>query len=270
MNEPQLITSRRAGIISLALSLREKKGRAEHNLCFAEGAVAADYALKMKSAVKGVLLSRDATEKCAKLAHEAAAGSAPFYLLTGECFEKISVLRSPEGLALLVEPAPLLKNASELPDDGPVACLWQLQDPGNLGTIIRSAASFGCRHFLLVKNSVSHLHPLCIRASAGAALDSNFLYLEEDEAMRYLTENKGRVCALSGEGCSIKFDLCYNNSVNMVIVSGNEPHGLPERARKSLPLFSIPTVGSVESLNVTAASAIAYYVFWSQRAPLEK
>ena len=270
MKEEQLITSRRAGIIDLALSLREKKGRAEHNLCFAEGAVAADYALKIKSAVKCVLLSREATEKCAALAKQAAAGDVPFYLLTKECFEKISVLKNPEGLALLVEPAKLLSGAAELPKNGPVACLWQLQDPGNLGTIIRSAASFGCRNFLLVKNSVSHLHPLCIRASAGAALDANFLYLEEEEAMRYLTENNDRVCALSGEGCPIKFDLCYNNGVSKVIVSGNEPHGLPERVRKSLPLFSIPTEGSVESLNVTAASAIAYYVFWSQRAPKEK
>lgn len=270
MNEPQLITSRRAAIIDLALSLREKKGRAEHGLCFAEGAVAADYALKIKSAIKGVLLSQEATAKCAALAKKAASRSVPFYLLTKECFEKVSVLKNPEGLALLVEPAELFSETSQLPKEGPVACLWQLQDPGNLGTIIRSAASFGCKDFLLVKNSVSHLHPLCIRASAGAALDSRFLYLDEDEAMQYLMDNSDRVCALSGEGSSIKFDLCYNNSVNKVIVSGNEPHGLPERARKSLPLFSIPTEGSVESLNVTAASAIAYYVFWSQRAPKEK
>ena len=270
MNEPQIITSRRARIIELALSLREKSGRSEHDLCFAEGAVAADYALKLKSAVKGVLLSQEATPKCAELAKKFSSSSVPFYLLTQECFEKISVLKNPEGLALLVEPAKPLSKPSEFPKDGPVACLWQLQDPGNLGTIIRSAASFGCKDFLLVKNSVSHLHPLCIRASAGAALDSRFLYLYEDEALSYLTKNKERVCALSGEGSSIKFDLCYNNSVNKVIVSGNEPHGLPERVRKSLPLYSIPTEGSVESLNVTAASAIAYYVFWSRKDPLKK
>lgn len=270
MNEPQIITSRRARIIELALSLREKSGRSEHDLCFAEGAVAADYALKLKSAVKGVLLSQEATPKCAELAKKFSSSSVPFYILTKECFEKISVLKNPEGLALLVEPAKPLSKPSEFPKDGPVACLWQLQDPGNLGTIIRSAASFGCKDFLLVKNSVSHLHPLCIRASAGAALDSRFLYLYEDEALSYLTKNKERVCALSGEGSSIKFDLCYNNSVNKVIVSGNEPHGLPERVRKSLPLYSIPTEGSVESLNVTAASAIAYYVFWSRKDPLKK
>lgn len=270
MNEPQIITSRRARIIELALSLREKSGRSEHDLCFAEGAVAADYALKLKSAVKGVLLSQEATPKCAELAKKFSSSSVPFYILTKECFEKISVLKNPEGLALLVEPAKPLSKPSEFPKDGPVACLWQLQDPGNLGTIIRSAASFGCKDFLLVKNSVSHLHPLCIRASAGAALDSRFLYLDEDEALSYLTKNKERVCALSGEGSSIKFDLCYNNSVNKVIVSGNEPHGLPERVRKSLPLYSIPTEGSVESLNVTAASAIAYYVLWSRKDPLKK
>ena len=50
-----------------------------------------------------------------------------------------------------------------------------------------------------------------------------------------------------------------------MIVSGNEPHGLPRKVRESLPLFSIPQKGKVESLNVTAASAIAYYLFWSPR-----
>ena len=270
MKEPQLITSRRAKIIELALSLREKSGRSEHGLCFAEGAVAADYALKLKNSVKSVLLSQEATPKCAELAKKLSSQSIPFYVLTKECFEKVSVLKNPEGLALLVEPAKPLSKPSELPEDGPVACLWQLQDPGNLGTIIRSAASFGCKNFLMVKNCVSHLHPLCIRASAGSALDSNFLYLGEEETLSYLKKNKERVCALSGEGTSIEFDLCYNNSVNKVIVSGNEPHGLPERVRKNLPLYSIPTEGSVESLNVTAASAIAYYVFWSRKNPLKK
>ena len=265
MNEPQLITSRRAKIIELALSLREKKGRAENNLCFAEGAVAADYALKLKGAVKGVLLSQEATPKCAELAKKFLDASIPSYLLTKECFDKVSVLKNPEGLALLIEPAKPLKGPEELPKDKPIACLWQLQDPGNLGTIIRSAASFGCKDFLLVSNCVSHLHPLAVRSSAGATLDSNFLYLGEETATEYLVKNSDRVCALSGEGTAIKFDLCYNNSVSKVIVSGNEPHGLPERIRKLLPLYSIPTVGSVESLNVTAASAIAYYVFWSRK-----
>ena len=88
MKEPQLITSRRAKIIELAISLREKSGRLEHGLCFAEGAVAADYALKLKSAVKGVLLSQEATPKCAELAKKFSS-SIPFYVLTKECFEKI-------------------------------------------------------------------------------------------------------------------------------------------------------------------------------------
>ena len=58
MKEPQLITSRRAKIIELALSLREKSGRLEHGLCFAEGAVAADYAMKLKSSVMPSILMK--------------------------------------------------------------------------------------------------------------------------------------------------------------------------------------------------------------------
>lgn len=259
------ITSRRSEIVSLALKLREKKEREDLGLCWAEGAVAADFALSLeKSRIKKILLSEEATPKCRELAEKLSRSCDENYLLTRECFEKASVLKNPEGLGLMVEPRPALRSPRELPAAAPAACLWQLQDPGNLGTILRSAAAFGCRHAILVENSVSPLHPLAIRASAGAALDMDFLFLGEEEALAYLAGEKERVCALSGDGSALSLDFCYNRP-DELIVSGNEPHGLPRKVRESLPLFSIPQKGKVESLNVTAASAIAYYLFWSPR-----
>ena len=71
-----------------------------------------------------------------------------------------------------------------------------------------------------------------------------------------------QICALSGDGNALNIDFCYNKS-DELIVSGNEPHGLPKKVREALPLYSLPLKGRVESLNVTAASAIAYYLFWS-------
>lgn len=257
------ITSRRSGVILSALQLREKKERDASGLCWAEGAVAAEYALSLdKKRIKKILLSEEATPKCQKLAEALAGPHCEAFLLTKECFEKASVLKNPEGLGLIVEPNPPLKPASPLPKGEPAACLWQLQDPGNLGTIIRSAAAFGCRTMILVEPCVSPLHPLAVRASAGAALDMDFMYLDEEEALAFLLPEKHRICALSGDGDALNIDFCYNKSDELV-VSGNEPHGLPQKVREALPLYSLPQKGRVESLNVTAASAIAYYLFWS-------
>ncbi|MBR5623542.1 RNA methyltransferase [bacterium] len=257
------ITSRRAEVVNLALELREKKGRAASGLCWAEGAVAAEFALSLKkSRIKKILLSEEATPKCRKLAEALAHEECEAFLLTKECFDKASVLKSPEGLGLMIEPKPPVKPGSAPPKNEPVSCLWQLQDPGNLGTIIRSAAAFGCRFMILVEPSVSPLHPLAVRASAGAALDMDFLFLPEEEALALLLREKDRVCALSGDGNALNIDFCYNKSDELV-VSGNEPHGLPRKVREALPLYSLPLKGRVESLNVTAASAIAFYLFWS-------
>ena len=259
------ITSRRSEIIQTAVELREKKGRLALKLCWAEGAAAADFALSLeKNRIKKILLSEEATPKCRELAKKLSHQGCENYLLTKECFEKASILKNPEGLGLMVEPKAILTAPKDLPEKAPVACLWQLQDPGNLGTIIRSAAAFGCQHIILVENSVSPLHPQAIRASAGAALNMNFLFLNEEKALLFLKREEERVCALSGDGTALTLDFCYNR-LDELIVSGNEPHGLPLKVRESLPLFSIPQKGAVESLNVTAASAIAYYLFWSSK-----
>ncbi|MBR5900783.1 RNA methyltransferase [bacterium] len=257
------ITSRRAGIVELAVELRDKKGREACGLCWAEGAVAAEFALSLdKKRIKKILLSEEATPKCRKLAEALAHEECEVFLLTKECFDKASVLKNPEGLGLMVAPRPAAVAGAALPKGEPIACLWQLQDPGNLGTIIRSAAAFGCRFMILVEPSVSPLNPQAVRASAGAALDMDFLFLSEEEALALLLREKDRICALSGDGNALNIDFCYNKS-DELIVSGNEPHGLPKKVREALPLYSLPLKGRVESLNVTAASAIAYYLFWS-------
>lgn len=265
MKETCTITSRRDKLLELILSLRDKDECRKLGLCWAEGAIAADYALKLKKgAVKSVVLSMEATDKAREAAEKLAKTGVPLYLLAPSCFDKITVLKNPEGLGIVAEPGQTL-SADEFPKKGPAACLWQLMDPGNLGTIIRSAASFGCEHFILVSPCVTHFHPLAIRASAGAALASKFLYLSEEEALEKLKSEGKRVCALSMEGNCLNLNLCYNNPEDMIVVSGNEPHGLPIEVRKTLPLYSVPATGRVESLNVTAASAIAYYFFWSRK-----
>jgi len=271
MKEAKVITSRRDKLLELVLSLRDKTECRKLDLCWAEGTVTADYALSLpQGAVKAVLLSTEATEKAALAAEKLALAGNPLYKLVPSCYEKITVLKNPEGLGLVVKPGKTLSSFEELPEKGPAACLWRLQDPGNLGTIIRSAASFGCRNFILVSPGVSHYHPLAVRSSAGAALDSDFLYLEEEEALVKLRSVGSRAAALSMEGTCLNLNLCYNRSEDMIVVSGNEPHGLPEAVRRSLPLYSVPTTGKVESLNVTAASAIAYYFFWSPKTAKTK
>ena len=264
MNNFFRITSRRNPFLNEVLELATPEGRQEKGLCFAEGFAAAEFIAKLeKGRVQAVILSEDASEKNLQLAEKFAKGGSKAYLLTPECYAKISALRHPEGLGLLVTLPEPIPNTEALPKNAPVACLWQLQDPGNLGTIVRSAAAFGCRDFLLVTPSVSPFHPAALRSSAGAALQSHFLFLPENEALDYLSAQGKRVVALSGDGDELTGEICYNKS-DALVVSGNEAHGLPLTVRKALPLYSFTMKGKVESLNVTAASAIAYYLFWSQ------
>lgn len=259
MNESQIITSRRAAIIDLALSLREKSGRSEHDLCFAEGAVAADYALKIKSAIKGVLLSQEATPKCAELAKKFSSSSVPFYILTKECFEKISVLKNPEGLALLVEPAKLLSKPSELPKDGPVACLWQLQDPGNLGTIIRTADASGFDGILLSPDCADLFSPKVLRSTMGSVFRLGFSFPSSlPDALESL-KNKG-FSILSSQLDGDPFYDRTNVSPSFVLIIGNEGNGVSDAVKNTAThRLCLPMRGGAESLNAAVAAGIMMY-----------
>jgi TrmH family RNA methyltransferase len=164
---------------------------------------------------------------------------------------QISETRAPQGIAAVV---PMLPPAP--PHSGERAvCLHEIQDPGNLGTILRTLAWFGNFRCLLTPNSVDPYNSKVVRASMGALFH---VPVEIDVPLESLRARYPRIACLDMHGESVQspafreFD-CY--------LFGNEARGLPRAWIGALDAkpFSIAGSGIIDSLNVAAALNMCVY-----------
>ena len=177
--------------------------------------------------------------------------SLPIHVVNSRHMTQLSETRSPQGIAAVV---PLLAAPAPLPGERAVY-LYEIQDPGNLGTILRTLAWFGKFRCLLSPNSVDVHNGKAVRASMGAIFH---VPVEIDVPMEALPARFGRIASLDLQGQPIAapefrdFD-CY--------IYGNEARGLPRETLAGLNVtsFTIAGTGAIESLNVAATVNLCQY-----------
>jgi TrmH family RNA methyltransferase len=175
----------------------------------------------------------------------------PMHVIQSKQMAAISETRSPQGIAAVV---PLLRASAPAPNERAVY-LHEIQDPGNLGTILRTLAWFGNFRCLLSPDSVDVHNGKVVRASMGAIFH---VPVEIDVPLEQLAARFPRIASLdlAGEQVASKgfreFD-CY--------VFGNEARGLPREQMGALQArpFTIPGTGAIESLNVAATVNMCLY-----------
>lgn len=188
-------------------------------------------------------------------------------LLPDDVFSSAVDTDSPQGVAALVmlKPAQLEDLLSGTPGGNLLMVgVAGLQDPGNLGTIIRSAEAFGARAVLLGENTVSSANPKAVRASAGSLFRQPLVTVKMSEALALLKQHQYRVFASSShKGRAIdEADL----SGPAVLLIGNEGAGLaPAILSQADELVTIPHSARVESLNAGIAASILLYEAARQR-----
>ena len=172
----------------------------------------------------------------------------PMHVVQSKQMAQISETRSPQGIAAVV---PLLATAAAEPRRA--IYLHEVQDPGNLGTILRTLAWFGGFRCLLSPGSVDVHNGKVVRASMGAIFH---VPVEIDVPLDSLPGRFSRLACLDLGGEPVataafrEFD-CY--------LFGNEARGLPPEAKKLARAFTIPGTRAIESLNVAASVNIALY-----------
>jgi TrmH family RNA methyltransferase len=175
----------------------------------------------------------------------------PIHVINSRHMTQLSETRSPQGIAAVVPILPTLA-----PRSGERAIyLHEIQDPGNLGTILRTLAWFGGFRCLLSPNSVDVHNGKAVRASMGAIFH---VPVEIDVPVESLPARFPRIASLDLQGQPIAtpefrdFD-CY--------LYGNEARGLPREALAGLnaAAFTIAGTGVIESLNVATTVTICQY-----------
>jgi TrmH family RNA methyltransferase len=180
--------------------------------------------------------------------------------LADAVFEGISQLVSAAGVAAVIrtpEPGPLPK-----PVPGCVL-LENIQDPGNLGSILRTAVAAGTRQVFLSRGSVFAWAPKVVRAGMGAHF---FLSIYESVDLGKISRSfAGRIVATAPRAAGSLYDLDLKGDVGWLF--GNEGAGLSSASKAvAATEVRIPMPGSAESLNVAAAAAICLFEQIRQRA----
>ncbi|MEJ5995815.1 RNA methyltransferase [Pedobacter sp. Du54] len=165
--------------------------------------------------------------------------------------EKISTLQTPQGILALVNiPSGQKLEASSLKNKFALV-LDDVQDPGNFGTIIRTADWFGINTIICSEHTVEVFNPKTIQATMGSLARMNIFYTD---LTVFLKETNLPIFGALLEGNSI-YDTDWGS--DGLILLGNEGHGISEQLIKKITIpITIPRIGSAESLNVAISAGI--------------
>lgn len=185
--------------------------------------------------------------------------------VTPEVFRKMSDTQSPQGILCVVK-RPVYKIEDLLAAENPLlVVLENLQDPGNVGTIVRTGEGAGITGVILSEGSVDIYNPKTIRATMGSIYRVPFVYagdLVKVTEMLRQKKIKSYAAHLSGEKYYNEFDL----QKGCAFLIGNEGNGLSETLAEAADEYlKIPMEGQVESLNAAIATSLLMYEAHRQR-----
>ncbi len=241
--------------------LRQAFRRAEltaQGECAIEGVKLLEEALRSGQHLESVFFSESARPLAGKLLPQINARTETI-VLPNALFNSIAPSDAPQGVAALLK----LRNfsATELLDrssEGPFVVAAGLQDPGNLGTILRSAEAFGAAGVFLTEGTVSVYNSKVLRGSAGSIFRLPFLQIASAELISLLRAHGVRLLATSSHEGTPLPQISW--TLPLAIFIGNEGAGLSrELLREMDESLVIPQAAQVESLNAGVAAIIVLY-----------
>jgi TrmH family RNA methyltransferase len=256
----QMLTSPRNPLVKDVRRAIQRGGLTDDGLCVAEGFHLLEEALRGDceiSAVLAVASARPAVERHVKGLREVRVIALP-----DSVFRSVSSTETSQGVIALVRP-PAWTLDDLFRGQSLVVVLDGVQDPGNSGTIVRSAEAFGATGVGFLKGSVNPYNPKCLRASAGSVFRVPLVVgLEEGLLLAALDRYQVEAYALAPGG-GLDVMKCHFERRCALIV-GNEGRGVSEGFRAKAIGVRIPTA-AVESLNAAMAAGIALYEARRQR-----
>ncbi len=266
--QAQRITSRTNPLVSALAKLEQSKHRREQQLFLAEGRKLSEEAAGREE-VRYVLLRSDDGFADSSLIDIAAAAADPrsVIVLPASTFEKISTESAPQGIITVLAPfasrhCAWTEISVRCMDGVRVLAVDSVQDPGNLGTIIRTASAFGYTHILL-GGCADIYHPKTVRASMGALFRMQ---------IHICTDLAGALSELNLAGHRIISAALAENVMTLgenslaaddCIVIGNEGHGISDEVLSvSDAVMKIPMAAGTESLNAGTAAAVLMWEYY--------
>lgn len=245
-----MLTSPRNPRIAAAARLKKRAFREEDRRFLVEGAQAVREGLDR-------LEMLFATDELDPLVIRAAQSGVPIQAVTDDVMERLTSTVTPQGLVGI---APFLDIGLEgLPADGCLAIMHEVRDPGNAGTVVRSADASGASGVVFSATSVDVYNPKTVRASAGSLFHLPVVRgVATADALAAVRERGFRVLAMASDGAQDLYRTDLDGPVAFLF--GNEARGLPDDVSALADAsVRVPQFGQAESLNLAASATVCLF-----------
>ena len=258
----QKITSKENEFIKHVKKLKDKKYRDKSNEYVIEGIKLIKEALQEKAQINQIVICEDC-EKSGILSDDL-----KYEIAKQECiyvpqniFKTISEVSTPQGILAIVQKNNVEAQSSEIDyNEDIIIALDDIQDPGNLGTILRTVDSVGLKQILVSKGTADSYNQKVVRSTMGAIFRVKIIECENlSETLKQVKKHKYEVLATSLQTTNSIYDIDYNKKV---IVIGNEANGVSKEILDLADVkVKIPMLGKTESLNASVATGIMLYEY---------
>lgn len=259
----QKITSKDNEFIKHVKKLKEKKYRDLNNEFVIEGIKLIKEAIQEKAKIKQIIICEECenSDISKDLTYEIAKYDCIY--VSKQVFTTITEVSNPQGILAVVS-----KNIDDKNDinysEELIVALDNIQDPGNLGTILRTVDSVGLKQILVSKGTADCFNPKVVRSTMGAIFRVKIIECENlIETLKQVKKHHFKVMVTSLQTNNSIYDVDYNKKV---IIIGNEANGVEEEIQNLADeKVKIPMLGKTESLNASVATGIVLYEYVRQK-----
>jgi RNA methyltransferase, TrmH family len=257
----EVISSATNPLVKRVRALGDRKHRRREGAFVVQGIQPVWQAVEARADIEVLLVAPDLLRHRGALdmVDAQAAAGVRVARLTGELFGRISDRDAPAGLAAIVRGEPVTLDGLAVPAGAVFVALHTVGNPGNVGTIIRTASAAGAAGVILIGPSADPHDPAAVKASMGALFTVPVATVESGAEFLTWADARGVTVVATSARASVS---CWDASwqLPLVLLLGSEGAGLPDELLEAASVrVVIPMTGTAESLNLAVAAGILLY-----------
>ena len=264
----QIITSKDNEIIKNVKKLKDKKYREDKKQFIIEGIKLIEEAIEENIKIKMIIVCEECMrEQCIeqKLLYQIAKYNCIY--VTEKVFLGLTDVKTPQGMLAVIE----MQNTEDKINynEDIIFVLDGIQDPGNLGTIIRTIDSVGLTQIIVSKDTVDAYNPKVVRSTMGAIFRVKVIETQDIiRTIKNITKREYKIIATTLDTENSIYDIDFNKKI---IVIGNEAKGVSKGILSiAHQKAKIPMLGKTESLNAAVATGVIAYEYVRRKVEKEK